>query len=476
VSRPLVFGAVLIAALLLSLQLLVPPIIGVANNGDFDRVMSKVGLRYIGTTRSENYVDWVLTKFALVEPARQTDSYTTSETPLAWLAVRASRTFSGGGLFDIRFLGAIHIVLLLVALAGLALACGDLAASTRWMVMVMLVLLFTDVGYAAPLNSLYPQAASFLFFMLAAAFAATAVRRGRLGGGLLVCYFVAAALFVSSRPQETIQGPFLAVLGVGLAGALRKGWWRQPAVWLALGLCVLSAVQYRRTPDWLRQLALYDTLFREVLLNSPDPAKDLAELGLDPALARHSGRSPYPLDSPFQDPAFKAAVFGKFGYGSLLKFYVAHPDRLQSLVVRTAPSALQIRPLFLANYSRESGRPARTQTPEFAWWSNFRRRFEPGAHVLFPLFFFGNLVAALGGYRRASERGRLFRQAVAVLVLMATLEFFVALLADIPGDIARHLYVFHAMCDLLVIADVAWILEILARRARVKIGSPGPLS
>jgi hypothetical protein len=171
------------------------------------------------------------------------------------------------------------------------------------------------------------------------------------------------------------------------------------------------------------------------------------------------------LDSPFHDPAFKAGVFGKFGYDSVLKFYVSHPDRLRSLVVRAAPSAVQLRPLVLANYGRESGRPARTQTTGFAWWSNFRRRFGPGAHVLFPLLFFGNLVAALGGYRRASERGRLFRQVVAVLVLMAMVEFFVALLADIPGDIARHLYVFHAMCDLLLVADVAWILETLSRRA-----------
>ncbi len=76
----------------------------------------------------------------------------------------------------------------------------------------------------------------------------------------------------------------------------------------------------------------------------------------------------------------------------------------------------------------------------------------------------GNLIACALAYRRASRRGRLARQGIAVLVVMASMEFLVAVLADMLGDVARHLYVFHAMCDLLIVADAAWIAEILRRR------------
>jgi hypothetical protein len=427
--------------------------------------MGKVGLRYVGTTRSENYVNWALGKLAFAEPTRPSDGYATSEAPLAFLAVAASRAVSADGLFDIRFLGAVHAALLLAALAGLVLSCGDLSVGAQAAVAALLVFCFADVGYVAPLNSLYTQAGSLLYFMLAAAFAATAVRRGRLDRGLLAGYFLAAGLFVTSRPQESIQGPLLAALGVGLAGAFGRRWWRQPVVWLAVALCAVSFAYYRKSPDWLRQLALYDTLFREVLPSSPDAAADLGELGLDPALARYSGRSPYPLDSPFHDPAFKAAVFGRFSYGSLTRFYVFHPGRLGELVMRAAPSAVELRPVALGNYTRESGWPARTQATSFGWWSGVRAHLGPVAHVWLPVLLLGNLVVAAAGYRRASPRGRLFRQAVAIFVLMAIVEFFVALIADIPGDIARHLYVFHAMCDLLLIGDLAWILEGSAARA-----------
>ena len=48
-------AVVLVAAVLLSLQLLLPPIIGLANNGDFERVMGPVGLQCRTEDPAEKY-------------------------------------------------------------------------------------------------------------------------------------------------------------------------------------------------------------------------------------------------------------------------------------------------------------------------------------------------------------------------------------------------------------------------------------
>jgi hypothetical protein len=55
---------------------------------------------------------------------------------------------------------------------------------------------------------------------------------------------------------------------------------------------------------------------------------------------------------------------------------------------------------------------------------------------------------------------------------MAAIEFGVAVFGDWLGDTARHLYVFHTMCDVLIVVDVAWAVDAAARRRAVPAGAP----
>ena len=58
------------------------------------------------------------------------------------------------------------------------------------------------------------------------------------------------------------------------------------------------------------------------------------------------------------------------------------------------------------------------------------------------------------------------REAIAFFVTIAVVEFLVCALADGLADgladIGRHLFVFQAICDLLLVADAVWIAQLLA--------------
>jgi hypothetical protein len=47
---------------------------------------------------------------------------------------------------------------------------------------------------------------------------------------------------------------------------------------------------------------------------------------------------------------------------------------------------------------------------------------------------------------------------------MATAAFLVCVLANAHGDLARHFYVFHALCDLTLAADLVWVTQALVSR------------
>jgi hypothetical protein len=469
-----VFVAVGVTALLLTFQLFVPPIVGLANNGDFERVMVHAGLQYRAHDFGDKYYAYVVRRFDVLPSGWSGGGYRTSEALLVLVARAISRAASGGNLFDIRALGALNVALLLAALGLLVAACRDLARSAQWVVAALLALAFTDVGYAAPLNSFYSQSASLVFLLLTIAVGSLAIRRGRLEGGLLPAYVVCALLFIGSKPQEAIQGPLLAFVALRLAGVSGNGWWRRGAAWPALVLCAFSLWYYRETPRGeIHNVGLFHSVFLELLPHSPDPARDLAEMGLEADLLAYARMSAYQPGSPINEPAFRVRFFDRFGYAALVRFYLAHPARLLDRLRRGAPSAFRLRPWRLGNYDRDAGFPPNAMTRHFAIWSDLRLRFAPYAAAWLTLFFVANAAACLAGYRSASPRGRLVRVGIGVLLVMAGLEYVVCALADYLGDLGRHLYVFQALCDLVLIADAAWLVQRIATRPR---RSPAALS
>src|SRR5207302_1689619 len=93
--------------------------------------------------------------------------YHSCESAVAWLATRFAGATHEGAAFDLRWLGAIHVALFVGAFAVLLTA---LRAMSRPVVFAILPLvIFSDVCYAAYLNSFYMDAVALCALLLMAA-------------------------------------------------------------------------------------------------------------------------------------------------------------------------------------------------------------------------------------------------------------------------------------------------------------------
>lgn len=471
-NRIVIVTAAAAAGILLSLQLLAPPVIGFANNGDFERVMGPVGFQYLTQERAEKYFSWINTKFAYATPGWYRSRLITSEILLASAARGVSEPFAAGGPFDIRVLGGIHALLLVAGLALLVAATASLALPAQWVGAGLLVVIFTDVGYAAPLNSFLSQAASLVFLLLCLGVLAGWIAHPGPSLRFALPFFLFAALFVASKPQEVIQAPLLAAAGLrlGLGGSpgsrrmARRGVFGAAAI-----LCALSIWYYRQTPPEIADVAKYHKVFMELLQDSPRPEQDLKDLDLDPSWTLAIGKIAYPPSSPYSDPEFRGQFLARFSYAKLIRFYLANPRRLISAIRHGGLQALRLRHPRFGNYERSAGFPAGAQTRSFSWWSNLRLSLPGQPLSWIGLLFAASLAAAGWTYRRASPAGRRAREGILLLIVMASAAFFVCVLSNAHGDLARHFYVFHALCDLTLIADIVWAtsgLSVLLSRAR----------
>jgi hypothetical protein len=465
----LVVLAVAAASVSLALQLFVPPVVGLADNGDYQRVMGYAGFQHTTADAAQRYFAFLRTRYAVVRPGWFRPGYHSSETLLAFAARGVHGALGGGGVFDLRTLAALHALLLLLAIAGIVRACRELAPATQATVALLLVVVFTDVGYVAPFNSFYSQTASLLFLLLTAAVAAEAVRRGRLEGSRLVAYFALALLFVGSKPQERLAAPLLALFGMRLASTPWRAPWRSAAAWLAIALCGFSVWYGKHTPYTLREATMFQVVFGELLGRSATPAEDAAELGLDPDWLRYAGTNAYAPDSPLLQSGFRRDFLHRVGYRKVVRFYLRHPKRLAGRLERASRDMWTLRPS-LGNYERSAGHPPGARTAAFGVWSGLLAKLGARPMLWALLLFAANLLAAARGYRRSAPRRRFFREGVVLLLAMAGLAFAVCTLADVSSDGSRALYSFHALMDLILIADAGWCAQALAERR----GAYGP--
>jgi hypothetical protein len=398
VWRRVVFA---IFAIVLALQLFVPPFAGLANNGDFPRVTGWLSIGPKDHGWPDNFLYFVSDYIRDAHYFWPSGVYS-SELPLAWLGTRFG--------LDIRCVGAVHASLFLAAV-WLALRRLTLPAA------LVALIVFTDLGYTAYFNSFYMDTAALLGLLL---MVALAEKPG--------AWFAAAALlFVLSKPQHAA----FAILPAALL------WFRGRRA-LAGAVLAAALVSPFTVPAAIRQQALFDLVFCKIAQDTGD----LAQLGLPASDAKYIGMNSYQPNSPGNDAQWLARFGRQTGYAAAAMFYVHHPLRTAGFLWQDLTrEAFQIRPVNLRTIRREDA--GRTGF-HYTFWSDFRS-------WLFRVWPWHIVV-----WYAAVVWFAIQRRSVLVLGLCALAlgEFFVASLTA-ASETYRHLFLFHAITDVTVCAAVA---------------------
>jgi len=440
----------LLVTVVLVRQLLLPPIVGLADNGDYQRVLDPLGLQHRATAWEDRYFGWLGREYVAGPSAPA--QLLSSQLLLSGAAVGLGRLLPGNGGFDIRLMGALHLALYLLGLALILRAARTFAAPARAVIDAALLLAATDVAYVAPLNSFYAEAATLVGLALLIGCALLALRDDGAWRLAAPGYLAASALFVAAKPQNGFLAIPLAALAFVM---LPRGRGRLPRAAVAAGAVLLVALGlylHTRVPWTLRVRNLWNNVFTTILADSPDPRADLAEFGLDPALARYAGVPAFADSIPIE-----AATAG-YGFGDVLRFHLRHPGRFVRIAAACARNTFVWRDPRMGNYPREAGHPAGTLAADFSGWSRLEAAVLPRSLPGIGLFLGGVVAAGLLAARRHGVRTAAGGTAclVAALALSAGMEFGICIVGDGLYDIVKHLYLFQLLYDASLFAALAW--------------------
>jgi len=455
-------AVVVLIAVLGAWQLLIPPIVGVADQGDYARVMRPLGLAHVGTTYEDTVFHWVQPRYRIV-PADRTDLLPSAELLLAGTARGLQGMFSPDGLFDLRLLGAVHLAFYLAAIWLVLRAARTLPIPAGMVIAIGALLATPDVAYVSYLNSFYSEPASLVFLLALLGVGLRWLRAPAPGRAGAWAYFVCAALVVSTKAQHHVLALPLVLLPVLLLASLEGRRMRPTLVAVAAGLLVVGASLLATLPDWLRNPARWNGVFYGLLLDSPSPAADLAALGLEPTLARFVGVAAVEATGTVER-APVMEVGGRLTFRAMAAFYLGNPARLVAVASRCAEHAFEWRGALLGNYTRDSGRPARAHAPSLTGWSDLERRLFP-RRVWFLAGFLTLFLGVAGWESRKGLDTPAGRTALLCLTvaLTAIVAFVVVVGAGGIEDTAVDLFLFQVLFDACLVAAAAWLAVQFAR-------------
>lgn len=472
------WAALLLVVLLVLAQLMSPPLLGVANNGDFERMMKWGGLEYVTPDYDEKYFNWINREFRFVKsPWHVWRGFGSTEAVFVKFSAIIGWLWLGDR-FDLRILGCIH---LLAFLAAFRLLMKGWRASTSFSPLLLLpafLLIFCDLGYTVYFNSFYSEASSLIFLLATAGAGLHLASQNPRRRSSLLLFCLCAGLFIAAKPQNFTFIPVVLLFCIRLAMIERGKFWRATIAAFAFTLIAAAALLSVMAP-WYTNNGKYQSTFYGILKDSPAPAQDLKDLGLDEKFAVLANTTTFHQNLPvdIRSREFHEEFYQRIHHLKIARFYLTHPQRLLEKLRLTARHGFTLRAGY-GNFEKASGAPPRAQADRWSFWSSLKQSYWPKQLWFFVAYCAMLLALIVKGYRE-DKTGRLTREFYLALWLMMLIAFVTPIIGDGESDFIKHLFLFNAMFDLslvflsgLLLRRVAGFAQTIRNARHAKIGAP----
>lgn len=452
---------------------------GVADQGDFTRVMCVSGLELKAENASDptfvRFLDYTVTEYKIAEASGWELLRRVGATSMAYIITLINvlcRVF-GQDTFKTGYLAIFYVVIYVFSIFVILkyLNIENKAKMAGFALAAFFILL--DGNYLVWFNSLYGEPMMITTLMLYIAFWVYYIAHRYTGKSQdkvftkLVFIFAAAILFLGSKIQVAYVLPVVLIMLTRLL-AENKHLVKPYQAWLLSFLYVLtivypSALVVMDGP--ISRDRQYNSVFYGILKNSPTPEQDLMDMGLNPDMAVEAGKHSYLTETEYAKYVPRSQIawdefYSKMNNAKLVEFYISHPARFIQGMEYTASQAF-ITSTLLGKYdSKISEEPVR-EFNRFTLWSSFREAQLP-KHLWFLVAVFAAFTAyTLRIYRSSSgsENIRAWIRLLWGVMFIGIVQFPMPFIGNGQADTAKQLYLFNFIFDLMLLVSICWCLH-----------------
>lgn len=438
-------------------QLVGPAPVGLANNGDFSRVLGPFGICLPPAVANDAhlYFRYFVNEYQTGCPLYD-ERLPNSEAVFVASAKSIAKLTLPAGTFRLSVLGLIHAAVAALALFVLLSVLRDQKVWKQLFAAGLVLFVWTDIRYVEQFNTAYWDTAAHLALLLLFAIAVSWVFDADRPAWP-VSFALAGWLLLASKTQHQTVLPVL--IGFCWFAAFRVRSVASRALWLTAPLLFATTTLWMllATPGEYRAPPAFTLVFFKLTTLSPDPRTVLADFNMsEPEFLKYVGLYAYEPQAPMSDPAFQKRMVRLVTPRSLGSFYLRRPQTLRKVLVFDLKNSASDVDLTSSGYGyrREPDVQKGRRPFVLTAWTRFRRRLFALApfHLV---WFFGTVIGlSLVCFTSARVAMWLPLWPVTLLtVLLAIATFLSASLLD-AVETARHLTIFQTATDLTIVSLV----------------------
>ncbi|MGC2657783.1 MAG: hypothetical protein WA324_07380 [Bryobacteraceae bacterium] len=447
-----------------------PKPFGLADNGDFPKVLGRIGAWPPSADRGEEFT-YFISDYD-VDSGLIWDSHLfTTEVYFAKIAKSLDTLIAKPGHFDLRSLGLVHLCVFTLAFWLILRTYRLLPMSYSIALGALTLLIFADVEYLEFLNTPLMDAASMtLLVLLAAVVLNLSLSNVKPKWTAILAFGLCAAAFLGTKLQhQPCLVPLLLICAWGFVVADNR---KIRSAWIVTGLIMVavSAFMVVETPAGFMAEPRFSLVFLKLTALSSNPESALSEIGRPASDKKYIGMHAYAPGTPLSNRQYREQFWHDVGMKQILGFYLHHPiitseilwsDLCKSgadIPVSEVPVGLSSKTYVTIGVYRKSDNPVGHQRPHgLAIWSTLRRFVAVHIPLLTPLVVLSALVWS--GFT-CYKYPRQARRAIPLFLLscIAILSFLTGSLGD-GVDTSRHMLTYQIAVDLIVLFSLRAFLQ-----------------
>lgn len=460
-KKPQILAAFILSALII-IMLFLPPFLSVADDGSMFSVIQNSGLYRLWQDSDMQDGSFATLTYGI-------SSYNISfSNTLSFLVSALKFITLPFGIFDVRLLALIYSLMFIFSAYYVIKHSKAEPFFTNYMLVVLIALIFCDVGYITYFNTLYKEGAALsIFLTLCSTMYYISVSKNPKPISFAL-FGILSALFVAIKTEYAFIGILLIVFAIRLF-ALKKELVLKIISLISCFLIIISvAFSQNYTSSDERKISLYHSVFLGALYKSSNVSGDLKDLGLSNELAPLANTAYYDKTNiDVKGDFMKKEFFDKISYTQIFKFYVTHPLRFVQMVNLSANNGYFIRMKYLSNYQKQSGKMPSQNAKLFSIYSFLKGRAIPNTLVFTLIALLSYLVIMIKYWSKA-ENKLLYEFFIIIgfmaLISLKTPTFFYGI-----SNIGKNLFLYNVCFDaMVIISAVSGTRALIERRNAIK--------
>lgn len=456
---------------------------GVADQGDFYRVISVSGLEL--TDKYKNYSDFdkfynfIIPEYKIsdIEGLKFLGGVPTTSLSFLIILISLICKICGQSIFKTEYLAIAYSMLYIFSIYAIFKYINIMSRATLLLLILVSSFVFLDGNYLIWFNSLYGEPMMIIALMLYISswiyyiYHKNVLKLDKILFPVISFIFLTSFLFLTSKMQVITALPIISLMLFKILWENRKllSIVQSLILYFLFFIVLIYPIGINLNSSSLSNDTHYNSVFSGILKDSKNPSQDLLDLGLNPDMAVEAGKDSYlPIDKYVKyipgSNLTENEFYSKITNGKLIKFYITHPIRLIEGMEYTANHAF-FTGTFLGKYEQSySDQPINT-FHRFTLWSDLRAKVFPKKLIFIISIYAAVFAISLFVYikNKISEEIKNKIQLFWSLMFIGLLQFPMPYIGNGQCDTSKQLYLFNFIFDIIIIISICWCFNRLIK-------------